>query len=591
MKKTFKNITKLGILFFGISLAITSCQKDDNVVSETPVKQNKFTVTKVNSTIINNDFNLVTTLDKITPQKTKTSNSERVYYNEIYGFEIDTNQGVLIEDNTTGLKHYTFAILNSHLDSPAQNIIIKENLDGAYSSFISEYTFTEREYYANPNIDKSNVMYFPIDLDANLILNDTTSRCIAPHWRCLEVWGVEVSYAPYDGDLTDCTQAEYEAGTCIDRVPIYTDVLEARECWYDLGSGCGGGGTTSGTTGTPGSSGPTGLNGSGSDPDDGLPELGANDNPIVTTPIFTKAEVKLIIQPFMDELDPQIKECIDDNPQSEEIYASINTYITNIPEGMTLSEYTSSSQLQTNTAFATEALTAICAGEVDTLEDFLNKIPCDKLNDIIDPNKANITPKLEALKTTLAQGGENGVQFSNDSGTFTNTDLTPTATNSIDFTAGGNNYGGVHTHPITTYPMFSWSDVYNLFMFYQNGNASIQNEVTFMLVSSPTTASTGAVYAITIDSFIPFRDKMIADLNNIRESVSRLNFGSPQEDLRFELDNYLGTKYAGDIDSEKVFLEYFKEFNISLYKANDDISDWNKLELQFDGSVAETPCN
>ena len=151
MKKIFKNYFKLGILLFGISMTIISCQKDDSIVRETPVEQSKFTLTKVNSTIINNDLNLVATLDKITPQKTKTSNSERAYYNEAYGFEIDTEEGVLIEDNTTGLKHYTFAILNRTPDELLQNVLIKENLDGTYSCFITEYAFTEKNYLTNTN--------------------------------------------------------------------------------------------------------------------------------------------------------------------------------------------------------------------------------------------------------------------------------------------------------------------------------------------------------------------------------------------------------------------------------------------------------
>ena len=31
MKKPFKKITKIGILLFGISVALTSCQKDDEL--------------------------------------------------------------------------------------------------------------------------------------------------------------------------------------------------------------------------------------------------------------------------------------------------------------------------------------------------------------------------------------------------------------------------------------------------------------------------------------------------------------------------------------------------------------------------------
>lgn len=370
MKKTFKNITKLGILLFGISLGITSCQKDDAVVSETPVEQHGFTLTKITPTIINNDLDLVTVLERITPKKTKSSNSERAYYNEAYGFEIDTEEGVLIEDNITGLKHYTFAILNNDIDAPLQNVIIKENLDGTYSSFITEYNFTERDYYTNENIDKSNVKYFPINIDANSILNESnnsTNRCIAPHYECLEVW---VTTTTTEQIYPDCPNNEdgpheHQNGyVCQDTtVTIYTDVLLGSDCSWTAASGCGGETTTTGTTsGTSGSSG-------GSDaPDDGLPTLG---DTIVTTPVLTSAEIRGIYNPFINEiLPPLVKECIELKPNSADIFAAVKTFLTTIPDGMTYEEYTNDSpQLQANNAFANEALASICeGGEVDYVD-------------------------------------------------------------------------------------------------------------------------------------------------------------------------------------------------------------------------------
>ena len=50
-------------------------------------------------------------------------------------------------------------------------------------------------------------------------------------------------------------------------------------------------------------------------------------------------------------------------------------------------------------------------------------------------------------------------------------------------------------------------------------------------------------------------------------------------------------------DNQKAFLEYFDGYGISLYKAEDNLSNWKKLEKNLDpvsylvNPVIEKPCN
>src|SRR5690606_18913826 len=169
----------------------------------------------------------------------------------------------------------------------------------------------------------------------------------------------------------------------------------------------------------------------------------------------------------------------------------------------------------------------------------------------------------------------------------------PTAGNSIPIAAGGDNYGAAHTHPTSTFPMFSWSDVYDLFSLYNYAAVDVKDSITLILVAYPTLASAQPeVYAITINDFRLFRNKINADLNNIVAEIDELTLASPLQDKIKALNNKLGDEYRKDNNYEKVFLEQFGDHNISLYKANADITDWSRLDLNESvGTVFENPCN
>lgn len=220
--------------------------------------------------------------------------------------------------------------------------------------------------------------------------------------------------------------------------------------------------------------------------------------------------------------------------------------------------------------------------------------PCDQLNDLTDLNKANIKSKLQNLKNESAtNSGESGFQMKKDSsGNYTNPDVLPSTTNQINFGRSGDIYAAAHSHPFSsTFPLFSWADVFVLYQFYRYADPSVKQEVTFIVASSVNPAP-AEIYAIKIDNYTDFEIQIGLDFQNIIAS-DPANLTGVEDKIKIKaLDEKLAKEYRKDLNSEKVFLEFFGNHNISLYKANSTLDNWSELTLDPTfGIVIETPCN
>jgi hypothetical protein len=100
---------------------------------------------------------------------------------------------------------------------------------------------------------------------------------------------------------------------------------------------------------------------------------------------------------------------------------------------------------------------------------------------------------------------------------------------------------------------------------------------------------TGAIfpYALKIDDFNALTTK-------VNDELAKPDLASKSYDEKLKaLDDALGFKYDDNpTDLEKVFLEEYKLFGISLYKSDNlELNNWKKLELKTDGTVGQVPCN
>jgi len=228
--------------------------------------------------------------------------------------------------------------------------------------------------------------------------------------------------------------------------------------------------------------------------------------------------------------------------------------------------------------------------------------PCDQLKklfqtDSIQPNKApNLKPDLEILRGYADSNinHEKAYEFYKNSlaDYSTSSIISGVTTNSVNITIPNPIlYGAAHTHSVNLYSMFSWSDVYTLYRLYGNATMGNKNECVFMLVSKYCVTCTEVnVYAIKINDFNKFRARLNADINNPRTYGYTL-----QQKIDFA-DEQFKEKFTNEMSQqqmEAMFLQNFANSGIALFKANENLDNWNELSLSSNPSmpITETPCN
>jgi hypothetical protein len=218
------------------------------------------------------------------------------------------------------------------------------------------------------------------------------------------------------------------------------------------------------------------------------------------------------------------------------------------------------------------------------------KTPCVKLKKLFDPAKANIKPNIvNDLQPNIAvnPSGEKGASLAmNSSGVPTNTVIPPTSTNSVGIPTGSNYYSGIHTHPLDTYPMFSWSDVVVLNTLNNNSSSHNQGLASFLLVCQDDNG-VFQTYAI------------VFDLDSLNDTIDQFmgnpeNNGCTSQEIELKMNNLLGEEYLKDSNYERAFLKFMSSSNVSLYRANSTLTNWSKLTLSNNSATAtvnSTNCN
>lgn len=233
MKTLFKSIILLIAVW--TSFLLVNCNQDEEADQLQEISQSRFNVSILKSAQLKNKPQLLEELSKL--QGVTRQISGREVYNSQYDFTINTENIAQIIDNETNLATYTFAILGRDLDEAMQNLLIQEQNDGSYLSSIIEYNFTKRDFRTNPESLSKEFKYFPIEIDVNGIIENSsaTSRCIPPHYQCVEVWETQTTSGVYG----NCDQEHANGETC-EPDDDTVSVLVTYECWWEQGSGCGG---------------------------------------------------------------------------------------------------------------------------------------------------------------------------------------------------------------------------------------------------------------------------------------------------------------------------------------------------------------
>ncbi|WP_055445152.1 hypothetical protein [Lacinutrix himadriensis] len=287
-KQKLKNYLKFGILLFGISSLITSCEKDFENNSFNTIEQSKFKIEVLDYKKIQSENNIIEKLSSLNSKNTKevqNSNTSREFYNSNLGFSINTDFVKHIEDTQTGINSYSFQIERDTLITDnVENLLLQSNSQGTYDAYILEYGFTKEQFNSliDGELNNTTVKYTPIDFDTNVFNNGELSKLVA-EYNCIQVWSLE-----------DVTNNE---GNLVGDTPLYTEewVLMAENCgwsYYDDGSGGGGGPIDNDSN-----SGSQGGNGNSNNTDDddngglGTSCRGCEDNdPIIAAPTINPAD-------------------------------------------------------------------------------------------------------------------------------------------------------------------------------------------------------------------------------------------------------------------------------------------------------------
>ena len=238
--------------------------------------------------------------------------------------------------------------------------------------------------------------------------------------------------------------------------------------------------------------------------------------------------------------------------------------------------------------------------------------PCEQLKKLSEPTKQNINPAIQELKNKVIAGAtkEWGQQFKKDRSydasiddnitTYSN-ELKEGINYEVVLSAGqvsnGNGvgnylyfFGGAHTHPIDGCSMFSWGDVKALQIWYNQFDNYLSDEVSCILVcNNPADPANPLVYSIKVDDITKLNTKINDDWTNPKYAAP--NDKKKKENIFKELsEGYEKNKSH----LERHFLQFYADYGISLYKAENDMSNWNKLTLGTGTGntqqVVPTPC-
>jgi hypothetical protein len=156
---------------------------------------------------------------------------------------------------------------------------------------------------------------------------------------------------------------------------------------------------------------------------------------------------------------------------------------------------------------------------------------------------------------------------------------------SVLLSIGSSYVGGLHSHPSDGYAMFSFQDIRFLLNVYDEASSTRKGAVFNGLVCKDNAGNTNT-YMLKIDNIDALRKQVDAVWNNSKY----LKF--QKEDLRIKaIHNNQARKYKNSNGNlEKSFIEQFKDFGISLYKADAITNSFDKLTLN-NSIVTPTPCN
>jgi hypothetical protein len=526
MKHCFKNYLKLGVLLFGISCFVISCQKEDD--EEVPInialkkKANRISLKELNAKLsTSNNYNSLSQLFDVN----RNLNSQ--FSNRLDATQepwLMTDEIVMIEkaDRT----FYTFRIGTNTNEVEFYNLVVSVAETGEIETMrILEYTPSESWLedsslpFSGTVSVQENELFSTSDLN-NIILSRSSGLCVTEvtgEWLCNK----GENHAPWEG--TTCTAWEYIITLTWGPCP---EVIDAGDS--DGGDLPIDGGNTGGGSGDGGSN-------DTNNPPDGDEDclLDANGNCI--------EDETVVLTPKTDK-----KNCNELNKM---------------------------------------------------LEDYPVTPPFKSIRDAIIDLK-------NVLNGTPQPINEQGYSFANNiSNVYKAAPTSNNTINTVNYNNAANIFGGGHLHQDDgkSIPMFSGQDLFNLLDFYNQYNPGTPVDpsiFTLILVSHQ------GVYAIKINDITKLQALQSilddeGDANNDEiDEYENLVKKIERRYQKYDSNDYSETINGSPGQYQKELLKFMDDYDgngssmgISLYKADAQLTKWNKLTIDNNNTVESTPCN
>lgn len=148
MKTRKLNFLKIGILFFGITILLWNCEKEE--FEKEVVKKGNYSVSKINFSDIKQNTQLIQKLEKFSKKKKKeeindTNTQNKDVYSSEYDFTINTDFINFVESRKGNYHSYTFPIEREIDNGLVENLLVSLKKDGSYDFSLISYNITQQE--------------------------------------------------------------------------------------------------------------------------------------------------------------------------------------------------------------------------------------------------------------------------------------------------------------------------------------------------------------------------------------------------------------------------------------------------------------
>ncbi|MCA1966257.1 MAG: hypothetical protein LDL23_06360, partial [Flavobacterium sp.] len=245
--------------------------------------------------------------------------------------------------------------------------------------------------------------------------------------------------------------------------------------------------------------------------------------------------------------------------------------------------------------------------ELEEEENILPKDPCKELKELLKPNdsiirpiigepdtikRPKLKPRIELIGGKVILPNEYGCTFSYQKfgDKYIQGPIEGGEALTVALNVNGFIYGGMHSHSFEkghSIPSFGDMDwiadchylakdynkdkVFEIIAVRKSGSIAIPPEVTY--------------YAFKVDDINILKQKIEQRINDIKPIT--LSRDEKIKEIHRE-DGKLFDKNPNDL--EKKFLEKYENYGLSLYKANQNLTNWGKLTLNSNGTVENNPC-